>query len=110
MNFYNTSNSFEKFDAVCLLKDASQQWRMQVHIKNVNSVFHITLLNVFFKWFKILKKTTSEIIDIVFHMLSFVMTKERNNQLSMLSICIGPRRCYEDSKIKREERKIKVKA
>ena len=52
----NTPNSFEKFDAVCLLKGASEQLRMQIHPKNVDSVFHIILLDVFFKWFKILEE------------------------------------------------------
>lgn len=52
MNFYNTSNSFEKFNAACLLKDALEQLRMQTHITNVNSVFYIILLYVFFKKIK----------------------------------------------------------
>lgn len=47
MNFSNnTPNSFEKFGAVYLLKGESEQLRMQTHIKNANSAFHITLLDV----------------------------------------------------------------
>lgn len=45
----NTPNSFDKFDAVCVLKDASEQLRIQTHTKNADSAFHDTLSDAVFK-------------------------------------------------------------
>lgn len=45
----NTPNSFDKFDAVSVLKDASEQLRIQTHTKNLDSVFHATLSDAVFK-------------------------------------------------------------
>lgn len=82
MNFYNNiSNSFEKFDVVCLLKGISEQSTIQIHFKNVNSVFHIILLDVFFKWLKISEETTSEVINIVSQILSLGNERRRKQPI-----------------------------
>lgn len=73
--------SFEKFDAICLLKGVSEQSRIQIHFKNINSVFHIILLDVFFKRFKISEETTSEVINIISQILSLGNERRRKQSI-----------------------------
>ena len=57
INFSNTTpNSFDKVDAVCVLKGALEHLRIQTRTKNADSVFHATLSDAVFNWFKILEE------------------------------------------------------